>query len=297
MTFELLISFVQSLPGCKTKAGLYIVATPIGHLSDISLRALATLAQADLIACEDTRVTKKLLQLYSIQKPMVMYHDHNAKESGLKIIRAIQDGHCVALVSDAGTPLISDPGFDLVNECVRHDLYVTTIPGSNAAVTALTLSGLPSDRFVFLGFLPTKSAARQNVLTHYQSYPETLVLYESPNRVKALLKDAYTVLGNRKVALVRELTKKFEEIIRGSISEVIAKLDEATPKGEFVVLFEGSLQRSFNPVSDSEILDLLERHSTKDAAEQLSNQYGISKKTLYDRILNLKNKKPPIGGS
>jgi len=288
MTSELLIPFVQSLPGCETQPGLYIVATPIGHLSDISLRALAILSQADLIACEDTRVTFKLLSLYNIKKPLLPYHDHNAEQASKKIINHIKQGQCVALVSDAGTPLISDPGFNVVSECIKNNMYITSIPGPSAAITALTLSGLPSNRFVFLGFLPAKSAARQKELSAYKTYKETLILYEAPHRITALLEDLLSTLGDRYIVLCRELTKRFEEIHRGLISNLLNKFSDTDPKGEFVVLIEAATATTLNEITDKEILDLINHLSSKDAAEYLSKIHGVSKKDLYQRIIQLK---------
>lgn len=291
MTSDLLIPFAQLLPGCKAETGLYIVATPIGHLSDISLRALAILSQVDLIACEDTRVTSKLLKLYNIKKPLISYHIHNAYVSAQKIIHHIQNGKCVALVSDAGTPLISDPGFGLVAECLSKEIYVTSIPGPSAAITALTLSGLPTDRFTFLGFLSAKSTARQKELIRYSSYPETLILYEAPHRVKGLLEDVLHVLGDRSLIVARELTKKFEDVRRGKASEILQTFRSTPPKGEFVIVISGahsSTSSELNDISDNAIMDLLHRLTTKDAADHLSKTYGVSKKELYQRIIELK---------
>lgn len=288
MTPDLLIPFVQSLPGCKTQPGLYLVATPIGHLSDISLRALAILSQADLIACEDTRVTSRLLSLYGIKKPLITYHDHNAQTASKKIIEHIQSGRVVALVSDAGTPLISDPGFNLVNDCIQNDLYMTSIPGPSAAITALTLSGLPTDRFLFIGFLPPKSMARKKELVQLSSYPQTIILYEAPHRVVSLLEDIHSELGDRTIVMGRELTKKFEEIQRGTATSLLENLATVEPRGEFVVLIEGAKAKESTDITDDEILSALTHMTTKDAAEHLANEYGVSKKELYTRIISLK---------
>ncbi len=288
MTPELLIPFVQSLPGCKAQPGLYLVATPIGHLSDISLRALAVLSQVDLVACEDTRVTSKLLSAYGIMKTLITYHDHNATVASQKIVDHIQQGRSVALVSDAGTPLISDPGFNLVNECIANDIYVTSIPGSSAAITALTLSGLPSDIFMFIGFLPPKSAARRKSLLEMAHYPATLIVYEAPHRMVALLEDINTELGDRRVVVCRELTKKFEEIQRGSAAELLAKMALAEPKGEFVVLIEGAKGKTPDDISDEEILSTMRDMKTKEAAGYFAKTYGVSQKEIYTRILGLK---------
>lgn len=264
------------------------MATPIGHLSDISLRALATLSQVDLIACEDTRVTSKLLSLYNIKKPLLSYHDHNSKTAGQKIIGHIQEGKSIALVSDAGTPLISDPGFDLVNECIKNNFRITSIPGPSAAITALSLSGLPSDRFIFIGFLSSKTHARQKELEKYKTYQETLIIYEAPHRILNLLEDINTVLGDRQVVSARELTKKFEDIRRGTALTLKETFMETPPKGEFVVLIQGASPTSATDITDEEILSLLKELTTKDTAEQLSKSYGVSKKELYQRIINLK---------
>lgn len=276
------------MPGCKTTPGLYLVATPIGHLSDISLRALAILSQVDLIACEDTRVTSKLLSLYNIKKPLLSYHDHNSKIAGQKIIEHIQEGKSIALVSDAGTPLISDPGFDLVNECINNNFKITSIPGPSAAITALSLSGLPSDRFIFIGFLSSKTQARQKELEKYKNYQETLIIYEAPHRILNLLEDIHTVLGDRHVVSARELTKKFEDIRRGTASTLKETFIAHPPKGEFVVLIHGAAPILSQEITDEEILSLLKELTTKDTAEQLSKRYGVSKKELYQRIINLK---------
>jgi 16S rRNA (cytidine1402-2'-O)-methyltransferase len=290
MTSDLLIPFVQSLPGCKVQPGLYIVATPIGHLSDISLRALAVLSQVDLIACEDTRVTSKLLNTYNIKKPLLPYHNHNAHQATQKIIAQLEAGQSIALVSDAGTPLISDPGFEVINECIKNNIYVTSIPGSNAAITALTLSGLSVNRFLFLGFLSSRSIARKKELSAYKTYAETLILYEAPHRIAALLQDAFDVLGDRKIVLARELTKKFETIQRGTIAGFLKSLSTIESKGEFVVIIEGVNTFLSDDITDEEIIKLLDHLTTKDIAEQLSQVYSVSKKEIYQRILQLKNR-------
>lgn len=289
MTPELLIPFVQSLSGCKVQPGLYLVATPIGHLSDISLRALAVLSQADLVACEDTRVTSKLLGAFGIKKALVTYHDHNANVASKKIVEHIQAGKVVALVSDAGTPLISDPGFTLVGECIANDLYVTSIPGASAAITALTISGLPTDKFVFVGFLSQKSTARRKELSEIAHYPATLVLYEAPHRILSLLEDIQSDFGDRKVVVCRELTKKFEEVQRGSASDVLSKMVVTDPKGEFVVLIEGAKSKTHDEISDDEILIALKTMKTKEASTYFAEKYGVSQKEIYSRILSLKN--------
>jgi 16S rRNA (cytidine1402-2'-O)-methyltransferase len=288
MTPELLIPFVQSLPGCKVQPGLYLVATPIGHLSDISLRALAVLSQVDLVACEDTRVTSRLLSAYGIKKTLITYHDHNASSASQKILEHIQNGKSVALVSDAGTPLISDPGFNLVGDCIANEVYVTSIPGSSAAITALTLSGLPADTFTFVGFLPPKSIARRKALAELASSRTTGILYEAPHRIIALLEDIQSELGDRKVVVCRELTKKFEEILRGTAAEILSVMKVAEPRGEFVVLIEGAKSKTTNEISDDEISTALSTMKTKEAASYFSETYRVSQKEIYTRIINLK---------
>lgn len=286
-TFDL-VPFVTSLPGCHLQSGLYITATPIGHLADISLRALATLAQADLIACEDTRVTSKLLSAYGIRRPLIAYHEHNRHVAGKEILTAIkEEKKSVALVSDAGTPMISDPGNDLIKQCVSAGVYVSAIPGACAAITALTLSGLNTENFVFIGFLSSKQTARKRQLSNYQNYAETLVLYESPHRIKALLRDIFEVLPDRQLVVAKELTKKFETIWRGNAESILGEYETISPKGEYVVLIEGAEQKS-SEVTDAMIQDMLQTHSAKDAAQWLSATYGVSKKEVYQRLLKFK---------
>ncbi len=278
---------MTSLSGCNLQPGLYVVATPIGHLADISLRALATLAQADLIACEDTRVTAKLLTHYNLRKSLIAYHEHNRQVAGNTIINHIGEGKSVALVSDAGTPLISDPGNDLINLCISNGFYTSTVPGACAAIAAITLSGTPSDQFVFAGFLSPKMISRKKQLQNYSNYSETIVLYESPRRIKHLLKDIFDVLGNRKIAVAKELTKKFETIWRGTVEEVARQLENVDIRGEFVVMIERGPKSVVN-ISDEMIYEVLKSSSAKDAAKFLSDTYGTSKKEMYQRILSIK---------
>ncbi|MBP7216148.1 MAG: 16S rRNA (cytidine(1402)-2'-O)-methyltransferase [Candidatus Omnitrophica bacterium] len=215
---------------------LYIVATPIGNLKDITLRALEVLKSVDLIACEDTRHTKILLDHYQISKPTTSYFSHNKITKGDYILSLLKDGKDVALVSDAGTPGISDPGHALINLAIDNAIPVVCIPGPAALVHALVLSGAPSHRFVFEGFLPNRSGARLNRLKELRTLNRTIVFYESCHRVVACLKDALEVFGDIDIAVARELTKKFEEIRRQSISTIIAHFEKTSPKGEFVVI-------------------------------------------------------------
>ena len=218
---------------CKPSAGLYLVATPIGNTGDITVRALELLKSCDAIACEDTRVTAKLLTRFGIRTPMLPYHEHNAAQMRPQLLARLAAGQVLALVSDAGTPLISDPGYKLVRACIEAGVAVTALPGANALLTALQLSGLPSDRFLFCGFLPNKTAARRAAIAELAAVPATLVMYESAQRLAGLLADLAEELGPRPAAMARELTKLFEEVRRGSLPELAAHYAAAgPPKGE-----------------------------------------------------------------
>ena len=272
-------------------AGLHVVATPIGNLRDISLRALATLSAADLILAEDTRVTRVLLAHYGITTPLWAYHEHNAAEMRPKVMALLEKGQCLALVSDAGTPLVSDPGYKLVEGAIESGFAVTAIPGASAVLTALVVAGLPTDRFFFEGFLPNKSSARQTRLSELATIPGTLVFFESPHRLQAMLTDAGHILGNRQAAVARELTKFFETVRRGSLAELAARYEsEPTPKGEIVVLI--------GPPSDEKITNtdeaidaLLVHHlgklSIKDAASVVAEETGMPRRIVYARAVAL----------
>lgn len=219
---------------------LYLIATPIGNLSDITLRALETLRQVDVVASEDTRKTGLLLKHFDIKKPQLSFHEHNEAQAGQRIIALLQEGKSVAVVSNAGTPGVADPGFTLVRQAVELDLPVTMIPGPSAVIMALVLSGLPSHSFTFRGFPPRKSGKRQRFLAVDRDSPHTLLFYESPHRLKALLADALVVYGDRPAALANELTKLFENVQRGRLSELITLLENEEPRGEYVVVIAGS---------------------------------------------------------
>ena len=218
---------------------LYIVSTPIGNLADITLRALETLKSVDLIACEDTRHTGILLNHYNIKNKLTSFHEYNKKERTPEIINLIQQGKSVALVSDAGTPGISDPGFYLIREAIGHNLSVVPIPGPSALLSALVISGLASDRFCFEGFLPKRGGRKNKKLEALKNETRTMVFYDSPYRVLNSLQDMLEILGDRKIVLVRELTKKFETVMRGKISEIIAQFENKKIKGEIVLVVEG----------------------------------------------------------
>ena len=224
----------------ETAGTLYVVATPIGNLKDISLRALEALKTVDLIACEDTRQTSKLLQHYEIRKPLVSLHDHNERQRTPGLTEQLKAGQSIALVCDGGTPLISDPGWRLVHQAVDEQVPVSWMPGPTALIGGLVLSGLPTDRFVFEGFLPVKPGARRRELERLKQEPRTVIVYESPHRLLKTLRDLREVLGDVPVACARELTKMFEDVRRGSVSELIAHFEQHPPRGEFVVVFRRS---------------------------------------------------------
>jgi 16S rRNA (cytidine1402-2'-O)-methyltransferase len=271
------------------RAGLYLVATPIGNLRDITIRALDVLKTADCIACEDTRMTGKLLSLLGIKQKLLPYHDHNADTQRPVILEKIKAGQVVALVSDAGMPLISDPGYKLVRDCADQNLYVTSLPGANAPLTALQLSALPSDHFSFLGFLPTKSKAKRDILNKWKSVQSTLILFEAGPRLEATCRDMFEMLGDRQMALTRELTKKFEEVWRGNISEVLGRLErEGAPKGEFVLVIDRGEDQVEEIDLDQLIVNSLELRSLKETVEFLVEKTGVPKKQIYNRALELK---------
>lgn len=270
--------------------GLYIVATPIGNARDITLRALDVLGSADLVLCEDTRVTSKLFAIHGLKTPLRAYHEHNAATERPKVIARIEDGATIALVSDAGTPLISDPGYKLVRALVEEGLPVTTLPGASSVMAALTLAGLPTDRFFFAGFLPPKQAARRTALEEFQSLTASVVILESPRRLAALLADTAAVLGERQVSVARELTKKFEEIRRGSAVDLAEHYEEVgAPKGEVVVVIgppEGEVAIDETAI-DGLLRKALGQHSLKDAVAAVTGATGLKRRDIYSRALDL----------
>jgi 16S rRNA (cytidine1402-2'-O)-methyltransferase len=271
--------------------GLHVVATPIGNLGDISLRALQTLAGADVIACEDTRVTRVLTGRYGITTRLFPYHDHNAEKQRPKLMALLDEGKAVALVSDAGTPLISDPGYRLVNAVVDAGHAVIPIPGASAVLAALVASGLPSDAFLFAGFLPPKEVARGKRLAIFAETPATLIFFESPQRLAVSLAAMASVLGGeRKAAVARELTKTFETIRRDTLTALAARFaGEATPKGEIVVLV-GPPQAKAPDAEDVDAMlaELLETRSVREAATEAAAKTGLPRRELYARALALK---------
>ena len=270
--------------------GLYVVATPIGNLGDVSLRALTTLAAADAILAEDTRVTRRLLDRYDIAAPLVAYHEHNAAEVRPRILARLAAGEALALVSDAGTPLVSDPGYKLVVEAAAAGVAVFALPGPCAAIAALTTAALPTDRFFFEGFLPAKTAARRERIAALAAIPATLVFYESPGRIAEALADLAAGFGPRPAAVARELTKLHEETRRATLTELAAHYAAAgAPKGEIVVVV-GPPAPAAKPASetlDAMILDALATLSVKDAAAAVAVETGLPRRDVYARALRL----------
>jgi len=276
-------------PETVLPAGLVLVATPIGNAADISARALAILAGAQVVACEDTRVTSKLFAVHGIKAPMLPYHEHNAAAQRPKLMKRLKGGETVALVSDAGMPLISDPGYKLVEACLEEGVPVTCAPGPSAVTTALALSGLPTDRFFFQGFLPSKSGSRRAQLEALMAVPGSLVVMESAKRLAAMLADAAEVLGGRDAAVTRELTKRFEEVRRGSLADLARHYaDAGPPKGEITVVIgaapEGAAAASDADV-DAMLRDALKTESLRDAAAGVAAATGRKKRDVYARAL------------
>jgi 16S rRNA (cytidine1402-2'-O)-methyltransferase len=269
--------------------GLHIVATPIGNLGDITLRALQTLAGADLIACEDTRVTRKLLDRYAIATPLTPYHDHNAAKVRPRLLQRLADGAAIALVSDAGTPLVSDPGFKLVRAAQDAGHAITALPGASATLAALTVAGLPTDQFFFAGFLPPKEAARRARIAELGRIPATLVLFETGPRLAATLADLAAGLGSRNAAVCRELTKLHEEVRRGDLATLTQSYAASEPRGEIVVVVAPPLEQAQTSASDTDSLlrAALTRVSLKDAVGEVAEVTGLPRRELYQRALAL----------
>jgi 16S rRNA (cytidine1402-2'-O)-methyltransferase len=268
--------------------GLHIVATPIGNLGDITLRALETLAGADMIACEDTRVTKKLLDRYAIATPLTPYHDHNAAKARPALLARLADGAAIALVSDAGTPLISDPGYKLVRAAQDAGHTVTALPGASALLAALSVAGLPTDQFLFAGFLPPKQAARRSRIAELGRVPVTLVLFETGPRLAAALDDLAAGLGPREAVICRELTKLHEEIRRGDLTSLAQGCAGTEPRGEMVlVIAPPQAPHASADDADNLLRAALARVSLKDAVGEVAEVTGLPRRTLYQRALEL----------
>ncbi|MBB2718685.1 UNVERIFIED_ORG: 16S rRNA (cytidine1402-2'-O)-methyltransferase [Rhizobium etli] len=281
----------MAVPARPLEPALYLVATPIGNLGDITLRALETLAGADVLACEDTRVTRVLLDRYGIQNRPFAYHEHNADEAGPRLLQALEAGRSVALVSDAGTPLVSDPGYRLAQQAIAAGYRVVPIPGASAPLAALVGSGLPNDAFLFAGFLPAKDKARRDRLGELAAAPATLIFFESPHRIGATLLAAADVLGGTRPASVcRELTKTYEEFRRGTLADLAAHYQEVdNVKGE-IVLVVGPPQPVETPEADVEavLADLAKSMPTAKAATEAARLTGLPRKALYQRLLEMK---------
>lgn len=279
-------------PSSAAKAYLYIVATPIGNMGDITTRAIDTLKQVDIIACEDTRTSGKLLSNFGIDTQTWAYHEHNSEVQTPKIIEMIQRGHSIALISDAGTPLISDPGYQLVQAAHTAGVSVVPIVGACAAIAALSVAGLPSDKFSFVGFLPAKTHGRVKQLEQYANRTETLIFYEAPHRIVVSLKDMATVFGaNRPVTLCRELTKTFETVKKSTLGDMVnfVESDNNQQKGEIVLVVGGDVNNESDDdsIHDKLLLRLLEDLSVKKAAALASDITGVKKNALYQRLLEL----------
>jgi len=273
-------------------ATLYIIATPIGNLEDMTYRAVRILGEVDLIAAEDTRHSLKLLSHFGISKAMTSYFDHNQQFKGERILNALRKGKSVALISDAGTPCISDPGYQLVRDAVAEGISVVPLPGPCAAITALSASGLPTDSFTFAGFPPSRQGKRRTFLAGINALPGTLILYEAPHRLLETLSDIREVLGERQVIVARELTKIFEECIRGTVSEVIATVSKGVVRGEVVLLIAPGKIAPQDAESLEEVLGRLMADGTlsiKDAAKQAAVISGVSRSEAYAEALRLKN--------
>lgn len=277
--------------GSKPAPGLYLVATPIGNMGDITFRAVEVLRAADLVACEDTRVSGKLMTRLGLDRPLTPYHEHNADRAGPQIVAKLKQGAVVALISDAGAPLVSDPGYGLVRACVAEGVAVTAVPGASAVVTALQLSGLPNGRFLFAGFLPPKSAARRTALREVAGVPATLLFFESPNRLGESLADMAAVLGaGRPAAVARELTKLHEEVARDTLAGLAARYAGAPPKGEVVVVVGPPLaEEGAGPEDlDSRLRAAVAAGaSLKDASALVAAETGHPRREIYARALKL----------
>ena len=271
---------------------LYIVATPIGNLADITLRALELLRQADLIACEDTRTSSKLLSYYGIKAKTTSYHEHNEESKTSYLLEEVQKGKIVALISDAGTPLISDPGYKLVKEAAKSGIKIVPLPGASSVITALAVSGLPTDRFMFVGFLPSKAGARAKAITEIAAIKTTLVLFESVHRLSETLAVLAEILGAREAVIARELTKLHEELRRGTLAELSTHYNESgDPKGEVVIVIAPPIEKSESAIDVSKLLQgLLQTMSLKDAVSEAAKICELPRQQVYKKALEMGKK-------
>ncbi|MHB1001744.1 MAG: 16S rRNA (cytidine(1402)-2'-O)-methyltransferase [Armatimonadota bacterium] len=274
---------------------LYVVATPIGNLADITLRAINTLRDVDLIAAEDTRTTHNLLSHYEIDTPTTSYHQHNIKQKTEKLLEEIQSGKNIAIVSDAGTPGISDPGHEIIVSCIENGIQVIGIPGPSAAIDALVVSGLPTRRFAFEGFPPRSPKERRSSFKALASETRTIVFYESPHRLLQTLKDMQLCFGERQIAVVREATKMFEEVVRGTIESAIEHFTSVAPRGEFTLVIEGAPSHDVESAVEEESIEdmlrsLIEAGMTeRDAVKEVSTSKSISRRDVYQLMLKIKD--------
>ena len=284
-------TFRKSGAGADLSPGLYVTATPIGNARDVTLRALDVLTGCDVIAAEDTRVTSKLLSIYGISKPLTAYNDHNGARERPKLIARLKHGAKIALVSDAGTPLVSDPGYKLVREALAEGIPVHAIPGASATLTALALAGLPTDRFMFAGFLPNKAGERATVLADLKAIRATLIFFESAQRLSESLAQMLEVLGDRAVAVTRELTKMHEEVRRGTLSILAPRYAEETPpRGEVTILVGPPPEGETDFARVDAMLDhALPFMPVKAASEMIAQAFGINRKEVYERALEKKS--------
>ncbi|MDU8912906.1 16S rRNA (cytidine(1402)-2'-O)-methyltransferase [Aestuariicoccus sp. MJ-SS9] len=275
--------------------GLYLVSTPIGNARDITLRALDILAEADVLAAEDTRSLRRLMEIHGValgDRPLVAYHDHNGARVRPRLLGALAEGKSVAYASEAGTPMISDPGFDLARAAVEDGYGVTAAPGASAAVAALTLAGLPTDRFLFAGFLPNAAGPRKRALEELREVPATLVFYESPKRLAAMLAHAAAVLGpERPAAICREITKKFEECRRGTLGSLAEDIAATAVKGEIVVLIGKGAGEINESLVESSLSEALLTMSVRDASDFVARMYGRPKRAIYQKAMELAGRK------
>jgi len=272
---------------------LYVVSTPIGNLEDLTLRALRILKEVDIVACEDTRHTRILLAHYGIVKPLLSYHEQNERQRTAELLERLRADASVALVTDAGTPALSDPGYAIVHAASAQGISVIAVPGASAVTTALAVSGLPTDRFAFLGFLPRKSAERKRTLETLASIPWTLVFFEAPHRLRDMLQDVEDVLGDRQVAVGRELTKRFEEVIRGPVSEVQDHFRTIEPRGEFTVVVAGAGENAKPALSaEADLRELLEGGMPpKSAVQIIARRHRINRGDVYQMMLGITGKR------
>jgi len=298
---RVLDSILKSMSSERTTIGcLYLVGTPIGNLEDITLRALRILKEADRIACEDTRHTQRLLTHYDIHKPLVSYHEHNEMTRAPELIVALEQGAKIALVSDAGTPLVSDPGHRLVTLCLRHQIPVVPIPGPSALLASLSASGLPNEEFLFVGFLPNRAGERRRALEHLRIEDRTIVLYEAPHRIAETVSDAREILGDRPACLAREVTKLHEEFRRGKLSEISASLLERPARGEITLIigaFDANEPRSETDSSQSlaaRVEELMHQAKLdrKEALKLAARERGLSRRDAYDQLVDSREASP-----